>query len=344
MTKKPKYTPPQNSVKAVYDVKKKVAVATSDAIDRYGEIIDQNGLDVAEYQANPVMLWAHDHTQPAIGNAENLQLVQMGGGKKAWTFTPNFHGQTELSAAMDVLYNGDPDNGINPVLNSFSIGYQVLEEDGNVCTKSTLLEISSCNVPANPDARVLAYKSLVGKGIDQKLAKSIVGSDAKGAVQDELDLEAIWQQKADNMKPVRDIYWAFCDVYFDEDSGADDFGSLLLEVANLFTQVANGTYIDPVQDDDDDVVELSHKVLDKVAQKPNDRGNKAKTKPVAPIAPDQKIRSRQSLIKVIAKASDQLLADEKSGSRKDDRVKMVKVIKKSAEILSKSHKEEINHG
>lgn len=337
--KKPDYKPPENSVKAIYDVKKKMAIASTDSVDRMGETIDQDGWLLDDFKSNPVMLWAHDHSEPAIGRAENLRIVQMG-DKKALTFTPMFHGKTELSAAMDVLYNGDPETGMKPVLNSFSVGFQVLEQDGASINKQVLLEISSCNVPANADARILAYKSLSQKGIGSNLAEKVV----KGAVQDEIDIEATFEQKCENLEAVRDVYWAFLDVYYDEATPVDDFEKLLREVIGIFGQIADGSYVDPIPDDDADDPEKSHKVLDRLSKKPNDKGNKAKVKPTAPIAPDKKILHRQAKVKAIAKAADQILAGEKKGSSQESRVKMVKIIKRSAEILSKSHKEEIHNG
>lgn len=343
--KKATTTIQQSEVKATYDVKQKTAIASTDAVDRMGEIIDQDGWHLDNFKANPVMLWAHDHTEPAIGTAKNLQLVQIG-GKKALTFTPVFHGKTELSAAMDALYNGDPNTGMEPVLNSFSVGFQILNQEGNTITEQELLEISSCNVPANADARTLAYKSMVKRGVTNEIAEKVVGAE-KGAVQDELDAEAVFDQKCDNLNSVRDVYWAFLDVYYDDETDVNDFGKLLTEVADIFTQIAAGTYVDPLADDEDDEDgEKSIKVLDRLSQKPKDRGNKAKVKPTAPVVPDKKkkIQRRQARVKIIAKAVDQLLADEKNGGSKDSRVRMAKAIKRSAEYLSKSHKEEINHG
>lgn len=337
----------QSEVKATYDVKQKTAVASTDAVDRMGEVIDQDGWQLDNFKANPVMLWAHDHTEPAIGTAQNLQLVQIG-GKKALTFTPVFHGKTPLSTAMDALYNGDPDTGMQPVLNSFSVGFRILNQDGNTITDQELLEISSCNVPANADARTLAYKSMAKKGVTTEIAEKVIG--AKGAVQDELDEEAMFEQKCDNLSAIRDVYWAFLDVYYDDETPVEDFKSLVLEVADLFTQIANGDYVDPLADDDDEEELVddgkSIKVLDRLSQKPNHRDNKAKVKPTAPVVPDKskKIQRRQARVKAIAKAADQLLADEKSGGSKENRVKMTKAIKRSAEYLSKSHKKEINHG
>src|SRR3990167_7563446 len=50
-------------VKASYDSKTKVAVASTSVVDRHGESINQEGWDLKSFKANPVMLWAHDHRE-----------------------------------------------------------------------------------------------------------------------------------------------------------------------------------------------------------------------------------------------------------------------------------------
>lgn len=158
-------------VTATYDPETKLAIASTDVIDRHGESINQDGWDLKGYQANPVLLWAHDNYEPAIGQGLNTKIVQMG-DKRALTFTPTFHGKTDLSAAMKVLYQGDETT--QPVLNSFSVGFRPTEMmEGDSYPASELLEISCVNVPANPDAQMLAYKTLTDKGFERKTIEEI---------------------------------------------------------------------------------------------------------------------------------------------------------------------------
>lgn len=346
MSKKPQFTPPEHAVvKANYDPKKKLAVASTDSVDRHNEVINQEGWDLEQFKANPVMLWAHDNYEPAIGYAENLQVVQLG-DKKALTFTPVFHGKTELSAAIDALYNGDPETQMKPVLNSFSVGFRPLEADGNVYTKNELLEISCVNVPANSDARVLAYKGLVSKGISDRVAKDVV--NIKGAVQDELDVEAVWEQKRELMDDVRSVYWAFCEVFFDEETPVTEFKTLLMEVSGLFSQIANGTYTSPVETDgEDEVVTESTKVLDKVRDTDKDVEDiTSLAKGNIPSAPKAKVLSkRQMLAKAITRAADLIGESEKNNNLKPDQKKqLVKAIKQAGDKISASQKEELRNG
>ena len=66
-----------------------------------------------------------------------------------------------------------------PVLNSFSVGFRPLDTDGNRYTKQELLEISAVNVPANPEARVIARKSLELMGFKDKTIAEVLDGDEK---------------------------------------------------------------------------------------------------------------------------------------------------------------------
>lgn len=153
-----------------YDHKTKLAVASTSAVDRHGETIDQSGWDLKSFKENPVLLWAHDHSIPAIGAAKNIR-VSSAGGEKRLVFEPQFNEATDFSKAIKFLYEGDENTP--PTLNSFSVGFIVKDMDGNNITKQELLEISAVNVPANAEARMLAYKSLKDAGFKKKTIKEL---------------------------------------------------------------------------------------------------------------------------------------------------------------------------
>ena len=138
-------------IKAEYDVETKTAVASSGALDRHGEIVEQAGWELKNFKKNPVLLWAHDHTIPAIGKAENIRID--GEGKKArLLFEPVFHEITDFGKAIKKMFD-------EKILNSFSVGYKPIDVEDNKYITQELLEISAGNAPANADARMLAYKS-----------------------------------------------------------------------------------------------------------------------------------------------------------------------------------------
>lgn len=142
-----------------------LAVASTAVEDRHGEIVSVEGWDLKNYKKNPVLQWAHDHTVPAIGIAKNLKIE--GTGKKArLVFEPVFHEFTEQAKALKKMVE-------EKIINSFSVGFRPLEVDGNIYTQQELLEISLVNVPANPEARMLAYKSLHEAGFSDQVAKDI---------------------------------------------------------------------------------------------------------------------------------------------------------------------------
>lgn len=326
------------------------AVASTATVDRHGEIVSPEGWDLENFKKNPVLLWSHDHTIPAIGKATKVWVEGFGNSAKLM-FSGIWQTVTdEGKAAAQLVADG--------ILNSFSVGFIPSEMVGNTYTEQELLEISLVNVPANPDAIMLAYKSLKDNGFDEKVAKTItqqfasIGevrkdlfSKERGAVQDELDAEARWEAKCNNMEDLYEIFWAFCDVYYDENTPVEDFTSLLTELIGLFQQVADGSYVDADDDVVEDAIDADGKVIDKQKQNRKTERNKAKApKPAAPEVPSQKLRTRQSVTKAIAQASDQLLAGEKKGIAKDERVHLAKIIKRGAEILSKSNKGDLRNG
>lgn len=143
-----------------------IAVASTNSVDRHGEIVDNNGWDLKAFKKNPVILWGHDHTEPAIGVSKKTWVD--GVGKKAkLMITPVLHDVTEKAKAIKQLV----DMG---VIKSLSVGFKPIEsKDGITFDKNELLEVSMVNVPANADAMMMAYKSLKESGIKDKTMKEL---------------------------------------------------------------------------------------------------------------------------------------------------------------------------
>jgi hypothetical protein len=141
----------------------KLFVASTDDVDRHGEVVIQEGIDIASYKENPVVLAYHNSTIPPLGRAEKVGFKKID-GKRRLVYDPVFHGQTELSR----LYKEWKEAGIKM---ASSIGFIAKEWDENKITKSELLEISIVNVPANPAAMSLAYS----KGFDRDVVKEAMG-------------------------------------------------------------------------------------------------------------------------------------------------------------------------
>jgi HK97 family phage prohead protease len=143
-----------------------IAIASTNSVDRHGEIVDNNGWELKSFKKNPVILWSHDHTEPAIGVSKKTWVE--GTGKKAkLMIQPLLHDVTERARAIKELV----DLGI---IRTLSVGFKPLESpDGVTFTKNELLEVSMVNVPANADAQMLAYKSLKSKGFQEDVIESV---------------------------------------------------------------------------------------------------------------------------------------------------------------------------
>lgn len=144
------------------------AVASSEVEDRQGEVVKQSGWDLKNFKKNPILLYMHDHTKP-IGKATRVWLDKTG-AKPLLKFKGYISDATEeLKGYKRLMEDG--------ILNSFSVGFRPLEMDGNEITKSELFEISLVSVPANPEARLLAVKSLEKAGFDKEVITKVVGED-----------------------------------------------------------------------------------------------------------------------------------------------------------------------
>lgn len=148
-----------------------IAIASTNSVDRHGEVVDNNGWDLKAFKKNPVILWGHDHNEPAIGVSKKTWVE--GTGKKAkLMIQPLLHDVTEKAKAIKALV----DMG---VIKTLSVGFKPLESpDGVTFTKNELLEVSMVNVPANADAMAMAYKGLKKAGFDEEIIKDVVSSDS----------------------------------------------------------------------------------------------------------------------------------------------------------------------
>lgn len=125
--------------------------------DRDFEKVDQAGWDLKNYLANPVVLWSHDYSIPAIGVAKNVKA--------------------DMSLEGDIVFNDKDFDEFGwsigqrvkaGVLSCGSVGFRVDEVEfldavdrdcDLIFRKQELLEFSICCVPSNPFANVKLTKS-----------------------------------------------------------------------------------------------------------------------------------------------------------------------------------------
>ena len=209
-------------------------LASTSAVDRQGDSIDQSGWDVANFKNNPVMLWAHDYSALPIAKATSVDVTQQG-LTLGYEFAPA-EGNPMAQQVKTLVDEG--------FLNAVSVGFMPLERNGNVITKMELFEVSFVPVPANPQALQL----MMSKGITRDTVEKFFEAKkeeideaeekAKGAVADQLTAEQIADAKYANICQVYEVVGAFFDVYMDEATDLSAFGSLLIETAGLLSSLA----------------------------------------------------------------------------------------------------------
>jgi uncharacterized protein len=157
------------------------AIVASETQDRHGEILEMKGLDTSKYMDNPVVLWAHDYSQPPIGRT--LSLRKSGGKLVAKIqFAIN---EDSFAHKIYKLYKGG-------FMKAFSIGFIPQEMEENRYTKAEMIEHSSVPIPANPEALALA----VSKGIIKDKDLELFAQGQKGK---EMTLKEILAKKPEDL-------------------------------------------------------------------------------------------------------------------------------------------------
>lgn len=210
--------------------KYKVLASTS-AIDRQGDSIDQSGWDLRNFMQNPVILWAHDYSELPVGKAVDINVTENGLECEFEFASGDANPKAEQ---VQKLFDGG-------YLNAVSVGFIPRERKGNSITRSELLEISIVPVPANQEALRLAIDS---KSVDVSAIKCDL---EKGAVEDVLTQEEIMEQKYENIGEVYDIVRAFCEAYCAENVPVEDFSKLLTETVSILSRLASGEEVEPTE-------------------------------------------------------------------------------------------------
>jgi HK97 family phage prohead protease len=137
---------------------------SDESVDRMGDTIRAAGWDIADFERNPVALWAHDSSAPPIGGARNVGVE----GKRLAgdiEFAP-----PETYQFADTIYRLVLGKFIRAVSVGFLPTRHLFVQDdperpwGIDFLEQQLLEISVCPVPANPNALAEARR----KGIDTR--------------------------------------------------------------------------------------------------------------------------------------------------------------------------------
>jgi HK97 family phage prohead protease len=133
-----------------------IVASTADK-DRYGDIVEQDW-DLEQFNANPVVLFAHDSTRP-VGTVSQIAVVKHASGKRLMAeielapegTTPDVDNLRRLVAAK--------------IIRAASVGFypgqiDEMRDNGHLSgfrfTKNKLIEISLVSVPANPNTLALS--------------------------------------------------------------------------------------------------------------------------------------------------------------------------------------------
>lgn len=128
-------------------------IGSTNLIDRHGEVIDNKGWELENYKKNPVILFAHDSSQPPVAKAIEVGLEK---GKLKFKIKFPDEGVYPFADTIYKLYKGG-------FMKASSVGFMPIEwKDGDgtekspwrTYTKAELLELSLVPVPANPQALV----------------------------------------------------------------------------------------------------------------------------------------------------------------------------------------------
>lgn len=166
-------------------------IITTENVDRMGEVIKSDGWELDNYMKNPVVLWAHKHSDP-IGIATSVERVNgqlIAKGK----FAPK--SASPLAQQIRELY----DLGI---IRATSVGFIEKEREGNLITKAELLEFSFVSVPANPMCLSTLAKSTLN--INEMITKGFLTVKEEGADDKPADVVEDKDKPADVVAPVVD--------------------------------------------------------------------------------------------------------------------------------------------
>src|SRR5580704_4210724 len=148
-------------------------VASTDTVDRYGDVIEQDGWNLENFQKNPVFLWGHDSSAPPIGKVSNISV-----SKNQLVATVQFL-TADVYPLADMIFKMYQKGFLNAVSVGFlPIDYEIdmPDEDsaspmGVRFTQVELLEISAVTVPANPEALVVDDASHMPETLEKLIAK-----------------------------------------------------------------------------------------------------------------------------------------------------------------------------
>ncbi len=153
----------------------------SDAtVDHSYDTIDPKGWDLSVFNSNPVALFAHNSWDPPIGRAKNVEIKD---GKLIGDIE---FASAEIYPFADTIYRLVKGGFLKAVSVGFKPKEWTFSNDadrpyGIDFKKQTLLEISVCPVPCNPNALTEARSAGIETAPLREWAKKVLGSEETAA-------------------------------------------------------------------------------------------------------------------------------------------------------------------
>ena len=146
-------------------LKRRLVVASTASVDRYGDIVDQKSLKLDNYKANPILLWQHNAWEVVGRAAERSVEVRDVDGKAALVFAPEWDTDETNPTGRRVA-----SQWTRGFLRCVSIGFAVdwdrarrrcdlpkdhpaFGERGMYFEGAEIVEISAVSIPANTEAK-----------------------------------------------------------------------------------------------------------------------------------------------------------------------------------------------
>lgn len=133
-------------------------IASKEIVDKDNDIVKIDGIDLKNFKKNPVMLFAHNHSMPAIGKWTNIRKEKIN-NTPALTMRPDFASDTgyDLAMTMEKLVEGGYIKAVSVGLRPDWDAVEYVKPKGKkaghrIIAKSFLQEVSFVNVGANQEA------------------------------------------------------------------------------------------------------------------------------------------------------------------------------------------------
>jgi HK97 family phage prohead protease len=176
-------------------------ILSTAAVDRPGDVISQDGWELENFRANPVVLWAHDSHAPPVGKASDIRVQRDEAGERLRAtaeFTPP--DMSEFGHMVGRMFE-------DGFLNAVSVGFRPLEwtfneERGGFMPidfiKQELLEFSAVPVPANPEALIAARSAGIDTAPLREWAEKVLDNEhGAGFWVARSTVEGVWQNVAE---------------------------------------------------------------------------------------------------------------------------------------------------